>query len=107
MRRALTALSLTAILAGCSHSNNDASTITPLERAEIDAAWLDQFDYKAPIYTIIEDQSAVIDAGTGNLYVADCDIAQRATSEGAPFGPSPRQPDGSYTPGLGYVCHRK
>lgn len=105
MKRSLAILFTAAALAGCSSgsSSPDASTGATTERPTSTSAkaravpkWVD--DIAAGDVTVapkFEGHDVWVDESNQVVIAEDCEVARKATREGGPYGPEPRNEDGS------------
>lgn len=95
---------------GCGGGSGDDEA-TPPTAGEVTAAttsptagrWLDQFDGLRPAGEV-DGQPVAVDEDERTIYVEDCNVARRLTSQGERFGPTDRDAEGNSTPGYGSVC---
>lgn len=102
MRRTLPLLLVAVLSAGCAGGGGGSADTAPADTTPA------AFTGPAGSTKVEVDGAAVwVDdrPGMRTIYTADCALAERLTSEGGAYGPSPRDPVTlEYTDGYGYLC---
>lgn len=100
-------VALALALFGCGDDDNgeEADAITPEAHSDQLSEWAEQFDADLTRADDYEGHEVWLDEDQQTVYVQDCAAGEKITGEGGPYGPTPRNDDGTGgANGWGLVC---